>query len=427
MSPHCYAPNDTKLSFSKTTYIFPCASAPLPACLTAVLGQHIMKPNTKGAFGLSIPYSRTIIGNIPWYSVLIALGVLLASLLAEKEEKRLGLPQDTTLDLAMVVVPFGIVGARLYYVLMSWESFAHNPISILYVWEGGIAIYGAVLGGMLGAWLFARRRKLSFLTLADIIVPGLLLAQAIGRWGNYFNMEAYGPEITQAAYRFFPLGVQIPAGDGFTWHMAAFFYESMWNLCGFAALWLLRKRQRAPGNLLCWYLLIYGSGRFVIEQLRQDSLYIGSLRASQYLSLVLCAGAACVLLWRACKQACPAVFQRVFPACAAAAAAVLSRWFWVGKPFPYLLLAAGALGCALWVTAATGRQGAKRAVWLLPLILLDVLCLWAACAHPDDSMLRLLHALVCSAAIPLLVWWLIRTVETNRTAKEEREPCPSER
>ncbi len=373
---------------------------------------------------MSIPYSRTIIGSIPWYSALIVLGVMCAVFLAEKEEKRLGLPRDTTLDLAMVVVPMGIVGARLYYVLMSWETFAHDPISILYIWEGGIAIYGAVLGGLLGAWLFARRRKLSFLTLADILVPGLLLAQAIGRWGNYFNMEAYGPVITDDRYRFFPLGVQIPAPGGWEWHMATFFYESVWNLCGFAALWLLRKKQRRPGNMLCWYMLIYGSGRFVIEQLRQDSLYIGALRASQYLSLLLCAASACALLWRACRQERAGTLRRTFPACGLAAAAVLARWFFAGHWLPYLLLSAAAAGCALWL-AFTGKCP-QRVCLLLSLLPLDMLCLIAACAHPADSMLLLLHQLVCGAALPLLVWWLIRTVQIDSTAKEENGSCPSE-
>lgn len=400
----------------------------LPARLTAVFGQHIMETDLKGAFGVSIPYSRTFLFGIPWYSVLIVLGVICAIWLSGREEKRLGLPQDTVIDLALTIIPCGIVGARLYYVLMSWESFAHDPVSVLYVWQGGVAIYGAVIGGAIGAFFYARRKKLSFLTLADIIVPGLLLAQAIGRWGNYFNMEAYGPVIENPALRFFPLGVQIFDGTGWQWHMATFFYESMWNLWGFIALWRLRKGQRHPGSLLCWYMLIYGSGRFVIEQLRQDSLMIGSLKASQYLSLILCGIGASVLLWQACRDR-RSLSGRCLPPCLAAAAAAIARWFAVGRPLPYLLLTAVVLLCTLWLMLAAGSRISARNAAAVPLIVLDILCLQAAASHPSDQMLHFLHALVCSAAIPLLIRLLIRIVDTGKagqSTEEEREPCPSE-
>ena len=234
---------------------------------------------------MAIPYNRNLLPGVSWYSALIVMGILCAILLAEKEERRRKLPKDTIIDLALWAIPAGIVGARLYYVLMSLDQFRANPVSVLYIWEGGIAIYGGILGGMLAVFLYARRKKLNFLTLTDVLAPGVLLAQAIGRWGNYFNMECYGPEILSPALQFFPVGVLIPDGTGgYVWHMATFFYESLWNLCGFCALWALRKRQTRPGNVLAWYLLIYGSGRFIIEQLRQDSLYVGSLRASQWLS-----------------------------------------------------------------------------------------------------------------------------------------------
>lgn len=379
---------------------------------------------------MSIPYSRTFLFGVPWYSLLIVLGVLCAVWLAGLEEKRLSLPQDTALDITLVVVPCGIVGARLYYVLMSWESFADNPVSVLFIWQGGIAIYGAIIGGAIGAWIYARIKKLSFLTLADMIIPGVLLAQAIGRWGNYFNMEAYGPVITNPAFQFFPLGVQIPAAGGYEWNMATFFYESLWNLCGFLALWFIRRAQRQPGNLLCWYLLIYGSGRFVIEQLRQDSLMIGSLRASQYLSLILCVVAALVLLWRACRVDRRDAFQRTFPACIIAVAAAVARWFFMDCFAGYLLLEGAVLAAALWVFLRVEAQRYFYLSTLPALFLPDVLCLIASVLLvPGEPFMHLLHSLVCSAMIPLLTWWLIRAVhsaKTDQTTKEEREPCPSE-
>lgn len=343
---------------------------------------------------LATPYSRTIAGVLPWYSVLVVVGIVLAVRLAGREEKRLGLPEDTTVDLALVVIPCGIVGARLYYVLMSWESFAANPVAALYVWQGGLAIYGAVIGGALGALVYAWRKKLAFATLADMVAPGLLLAQAVGRWGNYFNMEAYGPQIADERLQFFPLAVFIPADGGGTWHAATFFYESLWNLLGFAALWQLRKRQQEKGNVFAWYLLIYGAGRFVIEQMREDSLYVGSLRASQYLSLVLCAAAALVLVWRACRRN-----GRTFPACTACCVLWIARWAVLNAHALYAVLLVAAGLTALWMA----REHRRALGWLAAGILLDGLGLLTAMLEwpvsPDVAAGA--HALVCSLTLPM--------------------------
>jgi len=258
---------------------------------------------------LATPSSRLIFGLIPWYSALIVTGICLALFIASREEKRLDLPKDTVIDLALWVVPFGIIGARLYYVIFAWDTFAPNPISVLYVWQGGLAIYGAVLAGLLTVIVFARKRKLHLGTLTDLIAPGLALAQAIGRWGNYFNMEAYGLEITTPAWQFFPAAVYIPAGSGGTWHMATFFYESMWNLLVFAALMLLRKRKHRPGDLTLWYFLLYGAGRLIIEGLRTDSLFAGGgIRISQVLAMVMCVIVLAIFLWRTLRASGPAAF-----------------------------------------------------------------------------------------------------------------------
>ena len=237
---------------------------------------------------MATPYSRYLIGSLPWYSVLVVLGMALAVFIAGREEKRLGLRQDTAIDLALCVIPCGIIGARLYYVAFAWDMFADNPLRILRVWEGGLAVYGGVIGGALAAVLFSRARRVPLGVLTDLMVPGLSLAQAIGRWGNYFNMEAYGREITNAAWQFFPVGVLVPEGEAMVWHMATFFYESIWDLGVFAALMSLRKRTRRPFALTCWYLALYGAGRLVIEGLRTDSLMLfGTLRVSQMLSLLM--------------------------------------------------------------------------------------------------------------------------------------------
>lgn len=239
---------------------------------------------------LAMPASRYIFGTLPWYSVTMVCAILSALLLAQGEEKRRGLPKDTVVDLALRLIPCGIIGARLYYVAFTWNLFRENPIAILEIWKGGLAIYGGLIGGFLAALVFARRRKLNLLTLIDMIVPGLALAQCIGRWGNYFNMEAYGLPITNPTFQFFPMAVLIPEGGTQVWHMATFFYESLWDFGVFIALRCLRKPCRRPGDLFGWYVLLYGAGRLLIEGLRMDSLMTsgGSARISQLLSVAGC-------------------------------------------------------------------------------------------------------------------------------------------
>ena len=253
----------------------------------------------------AMPSTRYIFGALPWYSVLIVLGICAALLLSSREEKRLHLPKDTVIDLALWVVPMGIAGARLYYVAFAWDTFASNPISVLYLWQGGLAIYGGILGGALGVLLFSRRRHIRLSVLTDMIVPGLALAQAIGRWGNYFNMEAYGLEVTNPAWQFFPFAVLIPGRNGNVWHMATFFYESLWDFAAFAALWLTRKRMKRPGDATLWYFALYGGGRLMIEGLRLDSLMAGggSVRISQWLSVLMCLAVPALFAWRALKPA----------------------------------------------------------------------------------------------------------------------------
>ncbi len=222
----------------------------------------------------------------------VALGLLLST----REEKRLRLPQDTVLNFALVAVPLGIVCARLYYVLFSWESFKSDPVEILRVWHGGLAIYGAVIGGLLAALLVTRGNLTRFLTLADVCAPSLALGQAIGRWGNYANMEAYGAPVTAAWAQFFPLAVEIPTvlADGTTayvWHMATFFYESLWCALLFVFLYRLQRKARHCGNVFFAYLVLYCAERAVVEGLREDSLMLRlfglSIRFSQLLSALV--------------------------------------------------------------------------------------------------------------------------------------------
>ncbi len=237
---------------------------------------------------------RMLFGVIPIYGLLIAGAMAFGVYLCSRQEDRLGLPRDTAIDFALWVLPAAIVGARLYYVAFQWPMYADHPVRILYLWEGGLAIYGGVIGGAVGALLFSRKKKVSFSALADMVAPALILGQAIGRWGNFVNQEAYGAVIDNPALQFFPLAV---FADG-EWHMAAFFYESLWDFIGFWLLWLNRKRVKVRGNLFLCYLVWYGLGRAVIEGLRTDSLMWGNVRVSQALSVLLCAGAGAALLIR---------------------------------------------------------------------------------------------------------------------------------
>ena len=245
-------------------------------------------------------HERLLFGFLPIYGLLIALAIGLGVALCAKREREMGLPRDLTIDFALSVIPAAIGGARLYYVAFEWEAYASHPLSILYIWEGGLAIYGAVIGGAIAALIFSLVRKVSFADLADLTAPSLILGQAIGRWGNFVNQEAYGRLIENPSLQFFPLAVYIEAvGE---WHMATFFYESLWNFIGFWILWLNRNKVTARGNLFLGYLCWYGLGRAVIEGWRTDSLMWGPVRVSQALSAALCVGAGIALVIRHRKR-----------------------------------------------------------------------------------------------------------------------------
>ena len=237
--------------------------------------------------------------SLRYYGMLIALGVLLGVLLAVKREKRLGLAKDTTIDLALVGVPAALVGARLYYVIFSWDMYKDNLWKIFSVREGGMAIYGGVLAGVFAGWIFSRVRKTPFLSLADLAAPSLALGQAIGRWGNFVNQEAYGYTVTNPALCHFPISVFIEA-DG-QWHLATFFYESVWcfGIVAFILLMERRGKLRRRGDAFLWYLFLYGVERAVVEGLRTDSLWLGPVRVSQLLAAVTMLLSLGILLYQA--------------------------------------------------------------------------------------------------------------------------------
>lgn len=242
--------------------------------------------------------NNRLFGVVSVYGLLIACAILLAVILCQREARRKRLPKDTGLDMALWAVPPAVVCARIYYVIFRWDIYAEEPLRALYFWQGGLAIYGAVIGGFLGLWALSRRHRLPLLSLLDIAAPVVILGQGIGRWGNFFNGEAYGAAVTNPVWQFFPLAVY---ADG-AWRQATFFYESCWDLTGFVLLWLYRKKAGADGDVFFRYLAWYGAGRAVIEGLRADSLMWGPVRVSQALSLTLCLFAVFVLIRRRLRR-----------------------------------------------------------------------------------------------------------------------------
>ena len=375
---------------------------------------------------MAIPYSRFIVGTIPWYSVLMVLGVMAAFCLGSLEERRIGLPKDTMIDVTLVAVPCGILGARIYYVVMNWAFFAAHPAAVFAIWEGGIAMYGSIIGGSIGVYAYCRKKKMSFAVILDMLIPGLLLAQAIGRWGNYFNAEAYGAIIGNPAFQFFPLGVQIKEQGFYVWHMATFFYEFVWNVCGFAALLLLKQEKRQAGGLFLWYLLIYGSGRFIIEPLRMDSLWLGGVRISQALSLLLCAGAAVVLLWRAAGKR-----KDVFAMSCMAVCVAVARWFWANTwsyALLMLMLAALLAGCHRQIAPSVKgkRQLFFARHWIVAVWAVDGIgLLLAQRQFVSAGFSHYLHMLLCSVTLPFYVLWMEKDFLNQTVTVKGESECPS--
>ncbi len=219
----------------------------------------------------------TIFGiDVMWYGILMATGMILGTLIAIKEAKRVGIKEDYILDLAIIAIPAGLICARLYYVLFNWGYYSNNPSQILNFRGGGMAIHGALIGGVLAGYIFSRYKKLDFFKLADTVMLGMPLAQSIGRWGNFINQEAHGGPTN------LPWGIMV---NGVKVH-PTFLYESIWDFGIFVFLWIFRKKKSYEGQVIVLYAILYSLGRFFIEGLRTDSLMIGPLRMAQVISLV---------------------------------------------------------------------------------------------------------------------------------------------
>lgn len=232
--------------------------------------------------------------TVHYYGLIIAIGLILAVCYASRRSKEFGVTEDDLLDGVLWVTPFAILCARAYYCIFSWQEYASNPISVLYIWNGGLAIYGGVLGAVIGVIVFCRIKKIRLGTILDMVALGFLIGQCIGRWGNFFNREAFGA----ATDAFSRMGLYNTVTGQWEYYHPTFLYESLWNLCGFLLLHFLSKKRQYDGQVALGYAAWYGLGRAFIEGLRMDSLYWGPIRVSQMLAAVSCAGAVIVLAWQ---------------------------------------------------------------------------------------------------------------------------------
>ena len=252
------------------------------------------------------------IGNfrIPWYGLIIMTGIVCAFLYVWFRFKESGMNTDDVVDLALFVVPFGVLGARLYYIIFRldyyvvttndsfFENLADSLGRMVAVWNGGLAIYGGIIAGGIAGVLVARHKKIKILTILDFLAPGVMLAQAMGRWGNFFNAEAHGGQTDI----FLRMGIRLETSLNTYYYHPTFLYESIWCFGLFCFLsWMDRSHRKFSGQIVCLYGILYSVERFFVEGLRTDSLMIGPLRQAQVISLTLIAGCA-LLYWILCRR-----------------------------------------------------------------------------------------------------------------------------
>lgn len=242
--------------------------------------------------------------QIRFYGLLIAMGLMLALWYASRRSKQFGLKSDDLLDGVLCIVPFAILCARLYYVAFEWDSYKNDFGSIFKIWQGGLAIYGGVIGAAIGIVVFAKvkKEKVNLFAVLDITSLGFLIGQSIGRWGNFMNREAFGAETDS----FFRMGLLNSETGVVTYYHPTFLYESLWNLCGFVLLHFLSKKRKYDGQIALGYVAWYGLGRALIEGLRTDSLWWGPFRVSQLLAAVSCAAAVGLLIFFQLRKPDPA-------------------------------------------------------------------------------------------------------------------------
>ena len=241
--------------------------------------------------------------SIRWYAICIVSGLILAVYLSMKEAPRKKIDPDAIIDFILIAFPLAIVGARLYYVFFEWGYYSQHLSEIFAIWNGGIAIYGGLLTGALVLYLFSRRRLIEPIDFLDIAAPSVMIAQSIGRWGNFFNQEAYGTAVKSLNY--LPSFIRDQMYIDGSYRQPTFLYESIWNLLGFLLILILRRKPQflRQGEITAFYLIWYGFGRMIIEGMRTDSLMFAGLRVSQWLSMILILVGFAIIIYQRRKKA----------------------------------------------------------------------------------------------------------------------------
>ena len=226
--------------------------------------------------------------NIHWYGIIISLALLMGFSLTLYRSKKTEIPSEFFLDFFIIGIPISVIFARLYFVIFNLNYYLQNPLAIIAVWHGGLAIHGAVIGGILVLIILTKKRNLSFLKVVDILAPALILGQAIGRWGNFINQEAYGGIVSESFINNFPGFIKNQMFIKGNFHHPTFLYESIWNIIIFSILiFLSKKKFTKDGDVFYSYLIGYSIGRFFIEDMRTDSLMFLNIQVAQIISIIL--------------------------------------------------------------------------------------------------------------------------------------------
>lgn len=226
--------------------------------------------------------------RITWYAIFVLSGAFVAYALSLRQFRKWGYKDEVFENFFLMMLPIAIIGARIYYVIFEWQTYAYDPITIFYIWNGGLAIHGGIISATIFGYFYFKRHAIDGLRVADVIFPSLMIAQAIGRWGNFMNQEAYGQIVSEGFYRYFPSFIKNHMFIDGAYRQPTFLFESVGNIIGFVLIYFVYKKfgRKKRGDLAWAYITWYGMVRFIVEGMRTDSLMIGNFRMAQIISLI---------------------------------------------------------------------------------------------------------------------------------------------